>query len=359
METTTSPSVATSKDALELDNCLRIELTENEVNEYFMRQALKIARAALDVGEVPVGCVIVQSCAIAPETAQTVVQKSAKQPIDAQETTITKTYDDENSKLKRFSRWYASSESSAVIISHGANQVNATRDATRHAELVAIDRMLTGGKSSDQLRLPPYVYARPNKNHLTGDTSNQKNNEDSSDRELTRDAPRRLSSTETEDVDFSETNEDHAKLQAYFDDRWINVPEDPNHWKNTYGWGSGRLHELSDLADCHLYVTCEPCIMCADALAKVKIGKVFFGCRNDKFGGCGSILSLHEDQPPKHCGYSIQSGILEAEAIALLRSFYNRENFHAPDDKRKRKDKQKEAVSNEDCNNNAVPTSGE
>lgn len=352
MAATTTTSDATSTCAVELDTYLHVELTENEVNEYFMRQALKIARAALDVGEVPVGCVIVHtSTANAPETAQTDGQKAAQQPIDAREITTPQLDHGENSKSKRFSRWYASSASSAVIISHGANQVNATRDATRHAELVAIDRMLTGGKSSDQLRLPPHVYARPNKNRLSVHTSNQKTCNENNNSEMvptpTQDAPQFLSAEDVvSNVDLSETNEDHANLQEYFEDRWINVPEDPNHWKNTYGWGSGRLHELSDLADCHLYVTCEPCIMCADALAKVKIGKVFFGCRNDKFGGCGSILSLHQDQPPKHYGYPIQSGILEAEAIALLRSFYNRENFHAPDDKRKRKDKQKEEVSN-------------
>jgi tRNA-specific adenosine deaminase 2 len=39
-----------------------------------------------------------------------------------------------------------------------------------------------------------------------------------------------------------------------------------------------------------------------------------------------------------HTGYPIYSGIMEQEAITLLRSFYDRENFHAPDEKRKRKD---------------------
>lgn len=42
------------------------------------------------------------------------------------------------------------------------------------------------------------------------------------------------------------------------------------------------------------YVTCEPCIMCAGALALIKIRKVYFGCKNERFGGCGSILSIHE-----------------------------------------------------------------
>jgi tRNA-specific adenosine deaminase 2 len=122
-------------------------------------------------------------------------------------------------------------------------------------------------------------------------------------------------------------------------DHWVNVPDDPDHWKNRFGWGSGRLYSVEVLQECHLYVTCEPCIMCAAALAEVKIGKVIFGCRNDKFGGCGSILRLHESNSiaPGHLGYPIVAGVLKDESIRMLQSFYNRENFHAPECKRKRK----------------------
>lgn len=45
---------------------------------------------------------------------------------------------------------------------------------------------------------------------------------------------------------------------------------------------------------CQLFVTVEPCIMCAGALALLGFGQVYFGCGNDRFGGCGSILSVHE-----------------------------------------------------------------
>ena len=79
---------------------------------------------------------------------------------------------------------------------------------------------------------------------------------------------------------------------------------------------------------------------CAAALARVGIGRVFFGCRNDKFGGCGSLMKLHDASTVpsgEYHGYPIVEGILKDEAVRLLRSFYDRENFHAPDDKRKRK----------------------
>lgn len=72
----------------------------------------------------------------------------------------------------------------------------------------------------------------------------------------------------------------------------------------------------------------------------IGINRVFFGCKNDRFGGCGSLLNLHKpDALPstKHHGFEIIGGIHEEEAVKLLQSFYNRENFHAPDHKRKRK----------------------
>ena len=59
-----------------------------------------------------------------------------------------------------------------------------------------------------------------------------------------------------------------------------------------------------------LYVTCEPCIMCAHALNIVGIKKVVFGCHNDKFGGNGSILTLQT--------YEIVPGVLKDEAIKVL-----------------------------------------
>ena len=45
---------------------------------------------------------------------------------------------------------------------------------------------------------------------------------------------------------------------------------------------------------CTLYVTCEPCMMCAHALNLAQVQRVVFGCHNDKFGGNGSILSIHK-----------------------------------------------------------------
>ena len=49
------------------------------------------------------------------------------------------------------------------------------------------------------------------------------------------------------------------------------------------------------LADTTLYVTVEPCLMCASALRQAQIGRVVFGCANERFGGCGGVQSVHSE----------------------------------------------------------------
>ncbi|PKA65037.1 tRNA-specific adenosine deaminase 2 [Apostasia shenzhenica] len=88
---------------------------------------------------------------------------------------------------------------------------------------------------------------------------------------------------------------------------------------------------------CDLYVTCEPCIMCASALSILGIREVYYGCANDKFGGCGSVLSLHEGYPMQlssgaldSLGFKCTGGFLSTDAVALLRRFYDQGNPNAP-----------------------------
>jgi len=86
-----------------------------------------------------------------------------------------------------------------------------------------------------------------------------------------------------------------------------------------------RRQPVSIFQDCDVYVTCEPCIMCAGALGLLKIRRVVFGCKNERFGGCGSILNVHEAPHLRH-KYVAEAGLMEAEAVALFKSFYAREN---------------------------------
>jgi tRNA-specific adenosine deaminase 2 len=160
----------------------------SETDRLFMHQAIQEAQKALDSGETPVGCVIVRD---------------------------------------------------GKIIARGHNETNATRNGTRHAEMIAIDVAL--------------------------------------------EAERR-----------------------------------------------------ADFSGCTLYVSCEPCIMCAGALSLLKFQHVIYGCANDKFGGTGSILSIHQDPQRGGCGKRISStygsagGLLKDNAIQLLQEFYISGNPTAP-----------------------------
>lgn len=94
-----------------------------------------------------------------------------------------------------------------------------------------------------------------------------------------------------------------------------------------------------DFSNATLYVTVEPCIMCASALYMLGVKHVVFGCKNDKFGGCGSILHINEHKTGTNIGatYTCQSGLYEMEAIEVLRQFYLQENPLAPKPQRKKR----------------------
>ncbi|KAH9853402.1 cytidine deaminase-like protein [Lenzites betulinus] len=90
------------------------------------------------------------------------------------------------------------------------------------------------------------------------------------------------------------------------------------------------------LADTTLYVTVEPCIMCASALRQMGIKDVYYGCANDRFGGCGSVLGVNSALPhPKHPAYRAVGGYMRDDAIMVLRRFYITENTNAPAPKSK------------------------
>lgn len=88
--------------------------------------------------------------------------------------------------------------------------------------------------------------------------------------------------------------------------------------------------------DLILYVTVEPCIMCASYLRQLGIGKVYYGCGNDRFGGTGTVLSVHNDPNLLDDPYESIGGIMRTEAIQLLRNFYIQENELAPNPKIKK-----------------------
>uniref|UniRef100_A0A4X2K211 tRNA-specific adenosine deaminase 2 n=2 Tax=Vombatus ursinus TaxID=29139 RepID=A0A4X2K211_VOMUR len=168
-----------------------------EEREAWMERAMHMAKEALENGEVPVGCLMV--------------------------------YNNE-------------------VLAKGRNEVNQTKNATRHAEMVAIDQVLE--------------------------------------------------------------------------------------WCHRFGRNPTEVFEHTVL-----YVTVEPCIMCAAALRLMKIPLVVYGCQNERFGGCGSVLDIASaDLPNTGTPFKCIPGYQAEEAVEMLKIFYKQENPNAPKSKVRKKE---------------------
>ena len=75
------------------------------------------------------------------------------------------------------------------------------------------------------------------------------------------------------------------------------------------------------LVDCSLYVTLEPCAMCAGAIQHARIGKLIFGAKDPKTGACGSVVNLMAEDKLNH-HTDISTGLLENECGQLLSDFF-------------------------------------
>jgi len=77
------------------------------------------------------------------------------------------------------------------------------------------------------------------------------------------------------------------------------------------------------LIDCNLYVTKEPCVMCAGALVHVRIRRLIFGCADPRSGAAGGIINLLQHPALNHhC--EITSGVLQNECAAILQDFFQK-----------------------------------
>lgn len=75
------------------------------------------------------------------------------------------------------------------------------------------------------------------------------------------------------------------------------------------------------LLGCSMYVTLEPCAMCAGAIVLAKMENLYFGAFDNKSGACGSVLNVTNNKSLNH-QLSVSGGILDAECAALLKSFF-------------------------------------
>lgn len=81
--------------------------------------------------------------------------------------------------------------------------------------------------------------------------------------------------------------------------------------------GSWRLH------DCTIYVTLEPCPMCAGALVLARIDRLVYGCADPKAGACGSLYNIVQDERLNH-RVQVQTGVLEDQCSSLLQDFFRK-----------------------------------
>lgn len=144
------------------------------------------------------------------------------------------------------------------VIARGMNATNVSRNGTRHAELMAICALLSYSPASDL------------------------------------EAPKNDSGTKAMPLG-DKTNQSKVSPET---SAWGDVDPRDGH---LFPYGQ-KLHPAprvnrSVITECTLYVTVEPCVMCASLLRQLGIKKVFFGAVNDKFGGTGGVFRIHKNSP--------------------------------------------------------------
>ena len=75
------------------------------------------------------------------------------------------------------------------------------------------------------------------------------------------------------------------------------------------------------LNDCEMYITLEPCPMCAGAIIQSRIKKIYIGAMDEKTGACGSALNLIENYKFNH-KVEVEKGLLKAECEKILKDFF-------------------------------------
>lgn len=81
------------------------------------------------------------------------------------------------------------------------------------------------------------------------------------------------------------------------------------------------------LVDCTLYVTLEPCAMCAGAIQHSRIANLIYGASDPKTGACGSVVNLMSEEKLNH-HTSVTSGVLAEEAGKILSDFFKQRRLN-------------------------------
>ncbi len=75
------------------------------------------------------------------------------------------------------------------------------------------------------------------------------------------------------------------------------------------------------LSDCTVYVTLEPCIMCAGLMHQARVRRCVYGAPDPKAGALGTLYRINEDERLNHT-FDVEAGVLEEECAGLLKDFF-------------------------------------
>lgn len=84
---------------------------------------------------------------------------------------------------------------------------------------------------------------------------------------------------------------------------------------------ASRVLDAWRLTDCTVYVTLEPCLMCAGLMHQARIARCVFGAPDAKAGALGSLYQVHADERLNH-RFAVTAGVMEAACAQLLKDFF-------------------------------------
>ncbi|KAL1863965.1 tRNA(adenine34) deaminase [Diaporthe australafricana] len=157
------------------------------------------------------------------------------------------------------------------VIARGMNATNVTRNGTRHAELMALTALLS---------FTPEAEAKQ-------------------EAEAEQEKPKKSKGKKKKKQGSQQQSNQLQPTKAYTGQEWSDVDPEDGH---IFPYGQ-KLHpapivDRTLVEECILYVTVEPCVMCASMLRQYGIKKVYFGAVNDKFGGTGGVFCIHKNSDP-------------------------------------------------------------
>ena len=110
-------------------------------------------------------------------------------------------------------------------------------------------------------------------------------------------------------------------ILSYGSDKKLNDPTE--HAEMTAIRDASRKLQKWNLSGCTLYVTLEPCPMCAGACVNSRISRVVYGAKNYKSGAGGTLYNILHDSRLNHT-CEVESGIMESECLNILQEYFFR-----------------------------------